>query len=124
MTNPIRGEASFEAGEQSYTITMNADALMMAENITGMPIGAILALFDSGAHLGMTTALAWAGMFRQYAMPHDGFADRVLEWGLPTVHEAVAAAMQQSWPEKEADEEGKAANPRKRGPGKATAGTG
>lgn len=119
MTNPMRGEASFEADGQSYVITMNADALMMAEAITAMPISSILGLFDSGAHLGMTAALAWAGTYRQYGMPYDGFPDRVLAWGVPAVRDAVSKAMQQAWPEKE-DAEGDA-NPQKRGRAKAKA---
>ncbi|EQA96849.1 hypothetical protein L485_22475 [Sphingobium baderi LL03] len=116
----MRGEASFEADGETYVITMNADALMMAENITGKPISTILALFDSGAHLGMTAALAWSGTYRQYAIPYDEMADRVLRWGVPMVREAVSKAMQHAWPEKEEEE----ANPPKRGRRKAAAGTG
>ena len=117
----MRGEASFEADGQTYVITMNADALMMAETVTAMPISSILGLFDSGAHLGMTAALAWAGTYRQYGIPYDEFPDRVLAWGVPVVREAVSKAMQMAWPEKE---EAYEENPPKRGRAKAKAGTG
>lgn len=120
MANPLRGEASFEADGQTYTITMNADALVMAETVTGHPISAIVGQFDSGAHLGMTSALAWAGMSRQYGFPYADFAEKVLGWGLPVVRAAVAAAMRDAWPEKEAEPE----NPPKRGRTKKAAGTG
>ena len=85
----------------------------------GKPISVVVALFDSGAHLGMTAALAWAGMFRQYGLPWDGFRDKVMTWGVSTVKDGVASAMKHAWPEPE-----KEANPRKRGQAKTTAGTG
>jgi hypothetical protein len=119
MANPMRGEGSFHAEGTTYTGTMHADALCMAEEVTGKPISVVVALFDSGAHLGMTAALAWAGMFRQYGLPWDGFRDKVMTWGVSTVKDGVASAMKHAWPEPE-----KEANPRKRGQAKTTAGTG
>jgi hypothetical protein len=121
MANAMRGEASFEGDGTTYTITMDADALAMAEEIAGKPINMVVGLFDSGMHLGMTAALAWAGLFRQYALPWEGFRSRVMEWGLPTVRNAVAAAMRHAWPE---PEKGDAENPQERGRTKKPAGTG
>lgn len=121
MANGMRGEATFDGDGTSYTITMDADALAMAEEITGKPISSVVGLFDSGAHLGMTAALAWAGLFRQYALPWDGFRDRVMEWGLPVVKDAVARSMRHAWPEPE-KADGK--NPPKRDRTKKPAGTG
>jgi len=119
MGNPMRGEASFQADDTTFTVTMDADALCMAEEVTGKPISTVVALFDSGAHLGMTAALAWAGLFRQYGLPWEGFREKVMSWGLPTVKDAIASAMKHAWPEPEEE-----TNPPKRGQAKKTAGTG
>ncbi len=121
MANALRGEASFHSDDADYVITMDADALAMAEELTGKPITTIVTLFDSGAHLGMTSALAWAGMFRQHGVPWEGFRDQVLAWGLPRVRDAVAKAMQHAWPEAEKVE---SENPPKRDRAKKPAGTG
>jgi hypothetical protein len=120
MANPMRGEASFDGDGVSYTITMDADALAMAEEVTGKPINHVVGLFDSGTHLGMTSALAWAGLFRRHAFPWDSFHDQVMKWGLPVVRDAVARSMRHAWPEAEKD----APNPPKGVRTKKPAGTG
>lgn len=120
MTNSMRGEASFEGDGVSYTITMDADALAMAEEVTGKPISHVVGLFDSGTHLSMTSALAWAGLFRQYALPWEGFREQVMTWGLPKVRDAVARSMRHAWPEADPD----APNPPKGDRTKKPAGTG
>ncbi|MGC4252432.1 MAG: hypothetical protein QM605_13480 [Sphingobium sp.] len=121
MANSMRGEATLKIGEESYTLTMDADALAMAEEVAGKPISIVIALFDSGAHLGMTSALAWAALFREYGFPWEGFRERVMQWGIPLVKDAVAKSMRHAWPEPEADDK---PNPPKRGRTKTTAGTG
>jgi hypothetical protein len=120
MANSMRGEASFDGGDGPYTITMDADALAMAEEVTGKPISVVVGMFDSGMHLGMTSALAWAGLFRQHAFPWEGFRERVMTWGLPNVRDAVAQSMRHAWPEVEVA----VPNPPKRGQTKKPAGTG
>jgi hypothetical protein len=121
MANAMRGEAILKGDGVEYTITMDADALVMAEEVTGKPISTIVGLFENGAHLGMTSALAWAGLFRQYALPYEGFRDRVLAWGLPTVRDAVAASMRHAWPEADG---APSADPQKRDQAATPAGTG
>lgn len=62
MPNPLRGEAVLEAGDKTYTLVMDINALCLAEEELGMSIDEILARYSGGTSATIVRALLWAAL--------------------------------------------------------------
>jgi hypothetical protein len=64
--NPLKGLATFEAGGIDYTLTYDVNALILAEEASGMDIDKLLAALDRGNSLKVLRAMVWAGLQAQH----------------------------------------------------------
>lgn len=110
MANAVKGEASFDADGQAYTLVLNINALCEAEDALGMSIDAILARYGTGLSVKLVRGLIWAALQEKH--PCDvKEAGRIIDAaGFLEAKAALEKAFVASMPEAPADE-----NPPKRG---------
>lgn len=60
--NPLRGEAEFEAAGERYTLSYDVNALILAEEASGMEIDKLLTALERGSSLKVLRAMIWAGL--------------------------------------------------------------
>lgn len=60
--NPVKGEAVLQAGDTSYTLALDINALCEAEDALGMDIDLLLTKYASGTSVKLVRGLVWAGL--------------------------------------------------------------
>jgi len=65
MANPFRGEATFKAGDTEYTLSLDIEALIKAEELSEFDMPVLLAKLDSGNWKALR-AIIWAGLKRDH----------------------------------------------------------
>lgn len=118
MGNPLRGETPLQAGDQSYTLLLDINALAALEEQLGMMMDMILAQYQVGTSVRLVRALIWAGLQAKHPCSIEEAGAIVGAAGLPAAKAAVETALVASLPEQDAE------NPPKRGRTKAAAGNG
>lgn len=110
MTNPLKGEVTFEARGQTFTFKLGTNAQVMLETKTGMSMPQFFKDREDKFSIHDIRMIFHAGLYRQHKMTEDDVGDLIDEIGQERVAEifteAAAAAFPQSNPI------GPAANPR------------
>lgn len=120
MPNPHRGEVSFVAGEQTYTLSFSVNSICSLEDELGEGWDAIASQLRSTPRVKTVRAVLWAGLLDKHEGLEIEDAGRIMtEAGVAETMEAVGRALIAAFP---APKEEKAAGsrPTKR----AAAGTG
>jgi hypothetical protein len=118
MANPLRGEASFKAGDQSYTLAYDINALCEAEDASGLPIGELLGHLETGASLKVLRAVIWAGLQRHHPCGLIEAGEIIAAATTKIAADAMRKALAGAFPASE----GATKNPRKAADGKSSAG--
>lgn len=68
MANPLKGEVEFKAGEKTYTLVFDNNAIVEVETMLGRSIFGIMDLMSdkTKVELGHIRALLWGGLRRHY----------------------------------------------------------
>lgn len=120
MGNPLRGQASFKAGAESYTLTFDVNIFVEIEEATGYGMGELVQRIQSNPSFGLVRAVVCGGLQAK----HEGVTARrageiISDAGLDPVTDALKRALAQALPAPKA--ESGSGNPRK---ARGAAGTG
>ena len=102
MANKHRGEASFKAAGQSWTLRFNANALCEFEEVAGVAVSAVRDA--SGIKFGHLRALVWAGLGFHHRRERGDIlnaGDLIDEVGPEGIAEAVMRGLSSAFPQKE-----------------------
>lgn len=116
--NPLRGDAAFLAGEQSYRLAFDVNAFCYAESeLAPLTADEIVAQFSAGtASLTTMRVLVWAGLQRHHSGTHLAQAGEIMsDAGMPIVRAAITSAFVAAFGEVTEDKDGK--NPPKKAVG-------
>jgi hypothetical protein len=117
--NPLRGEASFEAEGQSYTLAYDINALVLAEEASGLDMDQLLDRLDRGLNLRVLRAVVWAGLQRDHECHLLRAGEIIGAAGIPVVAVAMRKGLMAAFP---AAEKAPPENPRKAAGGTGSAG--
>lgn len=104
MGNPHRGEASFEALGESWTLRFNTNALAEFEEISGVAVSAI----GSGMGIRTLRTLVWAGLgfhHRKKRGTLENVGNIIDEVGSVAIANLVMTALSSAFPKAEGDSE-------------------
>src|SRR5262245_7790920 len=95
MTNPVKGEVTFECGDKTYTFKLGTNAQVMLEQKVKMPLSKFLKE-DKLADLGIADLrlIFWAGLFRQHQLTEEAAGDIIDEIGPERVAEIFLQAFE------------------------------
>lgn len=85
MTNPVKGEVTFEARGQTYTFKLGTNAQIMIEAKCGTTMTQFIK--DKFNDLGASEVrlIFWAGLYRQHKMTEEDVGDLIDEIGATRV---------------------------------------
>jgi hypothetical protein len=96
MTNPVKGEVTFEARGQTFTYKLGTNAQIMIETKVGMSIAQFFAERSETFSAADVRTIFHAGLYRQHKMTEEDVGDLIDELGAERVAqifvEAAAAA--------------------------------
>jgi hypothetical protein len=110
MTNPLRGEASFEAGGTTFTLAYDINALVLAEEATGLEADALIERLDAGKSIKVLRAAIWAGLQLHHECHLLRAGEIMTEAGVSAAVTAMRKALMAAFPPAE---KAKPGNPRK-----------
>lgn len=95
MTNPVKGEVTFESGGKTYTFKLGTNAQVMLEKKVGMPLSKFLKQ-DRIEELGTEDirSIFWAGLFRKHQLGEDEVGDIIDDIGPEKVGEIFLEAFE------------------------------
>lgn len=107
MANPLKGEVDFPVGDKTYRLRLSINQIIEVEDLTGLGIVQIAAMFNDAATLraGSVRAVLW-GALRENHPGIDLLAagEIMAEARLQPTVEAVGAALQAAFPKPEGKE--------------------
>ncbi|AHE55536.1 hypothetical protein [Sphingomonas sanxanigenens] len=117
MANPLKGEATLKIGEgddaEELTIVIDINALIEAEDASGLDLDQLLDGLQRGRSLKVQRALLWAGLQAKHPCS-IGWAGNIISLATPgSVHEALTRAVIGAFPPAPTEPKAKKANPRK-----------
>lgn len=95
--NPHKGEVTLEAGGQTYTLRLAANALVIAEELLDKGVAEIADMLSDadGFRLGTARALLFAGLREHHPkMTIEDAGEIIGETGIPAVVTKLAESMQ------------------------------
>lgn len=92
MTNPVKGEVSFEARGQTFTFKFGTNAQILIETKTGMTMTRFLNERFENLGAADVRLIFWAGLFRQHQLTEDEVGDLIDEVGPTRVAEIFTEA--------------------------------
>lgn len=101
MANPLTGEVSLVAGEQTYTLRMSINAVVELETLLDMGVMQISAILSDqqNIRLGAWRAALWAALQDHHKGTTLAMAGDIIQVAtLPVVMNAVGEAMQAAFP--------------------------
>jgi hypothetical protein len=111
MTNPLKGEVTFEARGQTFTYKLGTNAQIMIENKTGMPISKFFA--ERAFSAADVRIIFHAGLYRQHKMTEEDVGDLIDEIGAERVAQIFVEAAAAAFPKKTNGAGDEAAHPPK-----------
>src|SRR5262245_54721465 len=95
MTNPVKGEVTFESGGKSYTFKLGVNAQVMLEQRVKMPLSKFLKE-DKLEDLGISDLrlIFWAGLHRQHQLSEEEAGDIIDDIGPERVAEIFLEAFE------------------------------
>lgn len=93
MTNPVKGEVTFESGGETYTFKLGTNAQVMLEQKIKMPLSKFLNQ-DRIEDLGISDLrmIFWAGLFRKHQLTEEAVGDIIDDIGPERVSEIFLEA--------------------------------
>ncbi|QQN73954.1 hypothetical protein [Croceicoccus sp. YJ47] len=117
MPNAIRGETTLKAGEETYTLLCDINALCLAEEQLGMDIDMLLARYSGGTSTRLVRGLLWAALQAKHECTIEQAGNIITDAGFLSAKAALETALLLAMPAPEDKKPGKA-------PRKAKVGTG
>jgi hypothetical protein len=119
MTNPLRGEASFQAGASTFTLVFDVNAFCDLEDETGLGVAELIDQVQDKPSFKLLRSIFCAGLQARHARTTVAEAGEIMsDAGLDVLRDALARALKAAMPAKgEVDGDGGAegkAKPRKR----------
>ena len=101
MTNPVKGEVTFEARDQTFTFKLGTNAQIMIENKTGMSITQFFAgRSEKNFSASDVRTIFHAGLFRDHKMTEDDVGDLIDDLGPEKVAKIFVEAASAAFPKK------------------------
>lgn len=104
VVNPLRGEIELVVGTgdeaKTYTLRLQANAMVEAETVTGLGMGEIIAKMQQAPAIGLLRGLLWAAM-REY-QPKATLADAgeiISIIGIPKAGDVLGDALKWALPD-------------------------
>jgi hypothetical protein len=112
MTNPLRGEVTFEARGKTFTFRLGTNAQIMIESKVGMPLSKFFGNVDE-KNFGSSDirTVFHAGLFRQHQMNEEDVGDLMDELGPERVGEIFAEAAKAAFGDRISNGAGENARP-------------
>lgn len=107
--NPLRGEATLQAGENAYTLICDINALCEAEAELGMDIDQLLASYSSGTSVRLVRGLIWAALQPRHPCTIERAGEIIAEAGFMPAKAALEKALLLAMPEPQEDKSPKKA---------------
>lgn len=98
MSNSLKGEVSFEAYGDTYTLAFPINSLIKLEERLGCGIVQIGDQLNGGASMGTIRALFWAGLIAHHNLSEDEAGDLIDEVGLAEAAELAGKSLTLSMP--------------------------
>lgn len=118
--NPLRGEAAFAAGGETFTLAYDINAMILAEEQSGLDMDQLLDRLSRGTNVKAIRATIWAGLQRHHECNLLRAGEIMAEATVPVARAAMMKAIRSAFPPAEA---GEAANPRPAADGTGSAGS-
>lgn len=98
MTNPLKGEVTFESGDKTYTFKLGTNAQVMIENKVGKTLAKFFS--DNSEQMGPSQIrlIFHAGLFRNHKMTEEEVGDLIDEIGMERVSEIFTEAAVAAFP--------------------------
>ena len=101
MTNPTKGEVTFDARGQTYTFKLGTNAQIMIENKTGMSITKFFAgRSDNNFSASDVRTIFHAGLFRDHKLTEEDVGDLIDDIGAERVAQIFVEAAAAAFPKK------------------------
>lgn len=98
MSNPLKGEVAFTAGEHSFTLRFDTNALISLEEKLGVPISKIGETLAAGISVGALRSMLWAGLLAHHKLTEDETSRVMDDIGLERAGELAAEALTKAMP--------------------------
>ncbi|MFZ2995951.1 hypothetical protein [Sphingobium sp.] len=118
MANPLRGEASFKAGEANFTLVFDINTFCALEDETGLGVSDLIDQVQAKPSFKLLRSIFCAGLQTHHPRTTIGEAGEIMsDAGLETLQKALSSALQAAMPAPDAvagkSAEGKARKVRK-----------
>lgn len=113
MSNPVKGEITFEARGQTFTYKLGTNAQVMIENKTGMSISKFFAERGENFSANDVRTIFHAGLFRQHQLTEDEVGDLIDELGAERVATIFVEAAQSAFAKRPTNGAAETENPPK-----------
>lgn len=107
--NPLRGEATLQAGENTYTLICDINALCEAEAELGMDIDELLGRYSSGTSTRLVRGLIWATLQSKHPCTIERAGEIITEAGFMPAKAALEKALLLAMPAPQEDKSPKKA---------------
>lgn len=98
MTNPLKGEITFESGDKTYTFKLGTNAQIMIENKVGMTLAQFFRDNSEKMGPGQIRTIFHAGLFRNHKMTEEEVGDLIDQMGMEHVAEIFTEAAIAAFP--------------------------
>lgn len=103
MANPLKGEVSFTAGEDNFTLRFDTNALISLEDRLDAPISKIGEVLSTGISVRTLRSMLWAGLLANHKLTEEE-TGRVMDLiGLERAGELAAEALTKAMPRAEGE---------------------
>jgi len=98
MSNPLKGEVTFDAQGETYTLAFPINSLIALEERLGCGIVNIGDQLNAGATMGTIRALFWAGLIANHNLTEADAGELMDEIGLAEAATLAGQSLSQSMP--------------------------
>jgi hypothetical protein len=113
VANRFRGEAALIAGTETLMLVVDINALILAEEETGLALKPLLDELDGSLRLKMIRALLWSALQANHPCNLLRAGEIIGEAGIAETREALAKAVAGAFPPRNAAEGGAKPDPQK-----------
>jgi hypothetical protein len=99
VANPLRGEATFKAGDREYTLVFDINAFCEIEADTGHDLPGLIDSFRSSPTLTLVRAMVCAGLQDKHPGITKTETGRIMSEDIEAVNAALEMAFQAAMPE-------------------------
>lgn len=99
--NPMRGEAALQAGDTTYTLICDINALCEAEAELGVDIDELLGRYSTGTSTRLVRGLVWAALQAKHPCSIEQAGEIITEAGFLPAKAALEKALMLAMPQPE-----------------------